>query len=153
MKLSTRARYGLRAMVDLATHSDGQPVMMRAIASNQVLSKRYLDNIFATLRQEGLVLSVRGAAGGYRLARPAEDIRVDDVVSALEGDILLVHCEDEFGGCDRHGRCAASEGWWNASKALRDSLHDVTLAELVVRQKWLDKEFAEVDAAEAPAKD
>ena len=151
MKLSTRARYGLRAMVDLAAHTDGAPVMMRAIASNQTLSKRYLDNIFATLRQEGLVLSVRGAAGGYRLARKPEDIRVDEVVEALEGNILLVHCEDEFGGCDRHGRCAASEVWWEASKALRDSLRGVTLADLVQRQENLDKEFAEVEAAQKAA--
>ena len=146
MKLSTRARYGLRAMVDLAGHTGDTPVMMRVIAQNQVLSKRYLDNIFATLRQEGLVLSVRGAAGGYRLARKAEDIRVDQVVEALEGNILLVHCEDEFGGCDRHGHCAASEVWWNASKALRDSLRAVTLADLVEVQKLLDAEHAEFEA-------
>jgi len=146
MKLSTRARYGLRAMVDLAAHKGDAPVMMRAIASNQTLSKRYLDNIFATLRQEGLVQSVRGAAGGYRLSRKAEEIYVDEVVQALEGNIVLVHCEDEFGGCDRHGRCAASEVWFDASIALRDTLHAVTLADLVIRQEVLDQEFAEVEA-------
>ena len=136
-------------MVDLATHSGEAPVMMRSIAANQVLSKRYLDNIFATLRQEGLVLSVRGAAGGYRLARKAEEIRVDEVVAALEGNILLVSCADEFGGCDRHGHCAASEVWRDASTALRDSLHAVTLAELVERQKWLDRQVSEAEAAQA----
>ena len=151
MKLSTRARYGLRALIDLASHSGDGPLMMRVIARNQVLSKRYLDNIFATLRQEGLVLSVRGAAGGYRLARKAEDIRLDEGVEALEGNLLLVHCGEELSTtCDRRGRCAASEVWRDASMALRDSLHGVTLADLVERQKWLDGEFADIQAVEAP---
>lgn len=137
MKLSTRARYGLRAMVALAMRADDAPVMMRSIAEHEGLSKRYLDNIFATLRQEGLVLSVRGACGGYRLARPAQDIHVDEVVEALEGDILLVHCAAEFGGCPKHGSCATSEVWENASTALREAFHAVTLQDLAERQGHL----------------
>jgi len=125
-------------MVDLAGRSGGAPIMMRSIAEAEGLSKRYLDNIFATLRQEGLVRSVRGASGGYRLARPAEEIHVDEVVEALEGNILLVHCDDEFGGCPRRGSCAASEVWDNASTALRDSLHGVTLRDLAKRQSYLE---------------
>jgi Rrf2 family transcriptional regulator, cysteine metabolism repressor len=139
MKLSTRARYGLRAMVDLAEHGgDGAPLMMRAIAEQQGLSKRYLDNIFATLRQAGLVRSVRGASGGYRLACEADDIRVDQVVEALEGNLELVHCEEHAKDCTRYRRCATSEVWHAASVALRDSLSSMTLADLVKRQAELD---------------
>jgi Rrf2 family transcriptional regulator, iron-sulfur cluster assembly transcription factor len=138
MKLSTRARYGLRAMTDLAMRDDGAPVMMRSIAANEDLSKRYLDNIFATLRQEGLVRSIRGAAGGYRLARPADQIHVDEIVAALEGEILLVHCDHEFDGCDKQGRCATSEIWQQASDALRSTFSAVSLADLAERQASLE---------------
>ena len=139
MKLSTRARYGLRAMVDLASRSNGAPIMMRSIAESEGLSKRYLDNIFATLRKQGLVRSVRGASGGYRLARAAEEIHVDEVVTALEGEILLVHCAQEFGGCPKQGVCATSEVWQNASSALRDSLHQYTIHDLSLRQAKLEE--------------
>ncbi len=140
MKLSTRARYGLRAMVDLAEHGGGTPLMMRAIAEQQNLSKRYLDNIFATLRQAGIVHSVRGASGGYRLARPAEQIRVDEVVTALEGELELVHCEEHADDCARYGHCVTSEVWHTASVALREALASLTLADLVARQAELDAE-------------
>jgi len=140
MKLSTRARYGLRAMTDLAMREKGAPVMMRSIAANEDLSKRYLDNICATLRQEGVVRSIGGAAGGYRLARPPAEIRVDEIVAALEGEILLVHCDQEFDGCDRAGRCATSEIWQQASDALRTTFSAVTLADLAVRQAHLEAE-------------
>lgn len=146
MKISTRARYGLRAMVDLAEHGgDGAPLMMRAIAEQQGLSKRYLDNIFVTLRQVGMVRSVRGASGGYRLAREAGEIRVDQVVEALEGNPELVHCEEYAKDCIRHRRCATSEVWHAASVALRESLASKTLSDLVKRQAELDA-AAEADS-------
>jgi Rrf2 family transcriptional regulator, cysteine metabolism repressor len=141
MKLSTRARYGLRAMLELAKRDTTSPVMMRSIAAEQGLSKRYLDNIFATLRQAGLVHSVRGASGGYRLARTADDIFALDVIEALEGDLSLVACREEFGGdCDRYGHCATSELWSNASIAMRAVFSDATLGSLAARQAVLDSE-------------
>ncbi len=146
MKLSTRARYGLRAMLELAKRDTTSPVMMRSIAAEQGLSKRYLDNIFATLRQSGLVHSVRGASGGYRLARPADEIFALDVIEALEGDLSLVACKEEFGGdCDRFGRCATSELWRDASTAMRSVFSAATLSSLAARQDELE------DAAGAPA--
>ena len=139
MKLSTRARYGLRAMVELATRDTTDPVMMRSIAEEQNLSKRYLDNIFATLRQAGLVRSVRGASGGYRLARPPELIRADEVVEALEGELNLVPCGSEFGSdCGRFGACATSELWYQATEAMRAVLKGTTLDTLVQRQRELE---------------
>ena len=146
MKLSTRARYGLRAMLELAKRDTTSPVMMRSIAAEQGLSKRYLDNIFATLRQSGLVHSVRGASGGYRLARPADEIFALDVIEALEGDLSLVACKEEFGGdCDRFGRCATAELWRDASTAMRSVCSAATLSSLAARQDELE------DAAGAPA--
>ncbi len=139
MKLSTRARYGLRAMLELAMRNTTNPVMMRSIAAEQGLSKRYLDNIFATLRQAGLVHSVRGASGGYRLARPSAEIPALEVIEALEGSLRLVACHEEFAGdCDRYGQCATSELWQDASRAMRTVLRDTTLDDLAERQRALD---------------
>ncbi len=138
MKLSTRARYGLRAMLELTMRETTDPVMMRSIAAEQGLSKRYLDNIFATLRQAGLVHSVRGASGGYRLARPAAEIPALEVIEALEGSLQLVACAEEFAGdCDRYGACATSELWSDASSAMRRVLDDTSLASLAQRQRAL----------------
>jgi Rrf2 family protein len=139
MKLSTRARYGLRAMLELASRHTSSPVMMRSIASEQGLSKRYLDNIFATLRQAGLVNSVRGASGGYRLARGADEILALEVIEALEGDLSLVACEEEFGGeCERYGCCATSELWSSATAAMRSVFATTTLSSLATRQEVLN---------------
>ncbi len=139
MKLSTRARYGLRAMLELTMRDTTDPVMMRSIAAEQGLSKRYLDNIFATLRQAGLVHSVRGASGGYRLARGAAEIPALEVIEALEGSPQLVACAEEFAGdCDRFGTCATSELWRDSSAAMRRVLQDMSLAALADRQRALD---------------
>lgn len=138
MKLSTRARYGLRAMVELGAHEGAEPLMMRAIAERQNLSKRYLDNIFAVLRQQGLINSVRGAAGGYSLARSADQITAVEIVEAMEGELLLVHCS-ENSGCDREGACAAQELWVEASVALKETLGSWTLQQLIDRQLSLEE--------------
>lgn len=144
MKLSTRARYGLRAMLELTMRDTADPVMMRSIAAEQGLSKRYLDNIFATLRQAGLVHSVRGASGGYRLAREAAEIPALEVIEALEGSLQLVACAEEFAGdCDRFGKCATSELWLSASTAMRAVLSEHTLADLARRQRVLCPEDGE----------
>ncbi len=126
-------------MLELAKRHTTSPVTMRSIASEQGLSKRYLDNIFATLRQAGLVNSVRGGAGGYRLARDADQIFALDVIETLEGDLSLVACREEFGGdCEWYGHCASSELWSDASKAMRRVFSDATLASLTARQELLD---------------
>ncbi len=138
MKLSTRARYGLRAMVELGAHQGAEPLMMRAIAERQNLSKRYLDNIFAVLRQQGLITSVRGAAGGYSLSRPADQITAIEIVEAMEGELMLVHCA-ENNTCDRIGACVAQELWKEASAALKKTLSAWTLQQLIDRQLALEE--------------
>ena len=90
MKLSTKSRYGTRALVDLAHHSQTGHVSLKSIAERQNISPKYLEQEFATLRRAGLVKSIKGAQGGYMLGRPAREIHVDEIIRALEGDLLIV---------------------------------------------------------------
>ena len=93
MKLSTKGRYGLRALVDLAVNSREEAVCIQSIADRQNISESYLEQLMRLLRKAGLVQSVRGAGGGYRLAKPAESISVGDILRALEGDLEAVNCK------------------------------------------------------------
>ncbi|MBQ9062223.1 MAG: Rrf2 family transcriptional regulator [Eubacterium sp.] len=92
MKLTTRGRYGLRAMIDLAVHEQESAVSAQSIAERQDLSERYLEQLIRAMKKAGLVESIRGAGGGYRLARPADQISVGDILRALEGSIDAVSC-------------------------------------------------------------
>ena len=123
MRLSTRSRYAARALGELVRQGgENEPVMMRKLAERQNVSKRYLDNIFSTLRLAGLIRTTRGAAGGYMLNRAADQITVLDVVEALDGDLDLVECVDEGYDCSMKGDCACHVVWSEASNALRDAL-------------------------------
>ena len=90
MKISTKGRYGLRALVDLAGHDNGEPIALASIAQRQKLSLNYLEQVFGTLRKAGIVVSVKGAGGGYKLARDAESITVKEVLEALEGTFSII---------------------------------------------------------------
>lgn len=91
MKISTKGRYGLRALVDMAANTDGEPVSLTQTASRQNLSLNYLEQVFGTLRKAGIVASVKGAGGGYRLARDAAEITVSEILEALEGEFSIVN--------------------------------------------------------------
>ena len=93
MKLSTKGRYGLRAIVDLAVYSEKESVSISSIARRQNISERYLEQLAGKLKKAGLIMSTRGAQGGYRLARPADEISVGDVLRALEGNLEAVECQ------------------------------------------------------------
>ena len=92
MKLSTKGRYGLRALIDLAQNSTEEPVSITSIAERQEISERYLEQLMSKLKKSGIVKSIRGAAGGYILARPMEEISVGDILRALEGSLDPVDC-------------------------------------------------------------
>ncbi|MFH1532580.1 MAG: Rrf2 family transcriptional regulator [Pseudomonadota bacterium] len=131
VRLSTRSRYAARALGELVRQGgEDAPVMMRKLAERQQVSKRYLDNIFATLRVAGLIRTTRGAAGGYMLNRPAETITLLQVVEALDGDLDLVECVAPDFVCERKGRCAPYVVWCDASAALQDALRKVDLGTL-----------------------
>ena len=130
LKLSTKARYGLRAMVELACHEGEGPVQLRAIAGAQNLSPKYLEQLTIPLRNSGLIHSERGPRGGYRLAKPASRITALDVVRAVEGAVTLLDCVSEPDVCERSAGCAARGLWSKVSAAINATLREVTLADL-----------------------
>ncbi len=132
MKLSTKGRYGLRAIIDLALNSEnGNAVCIQSISERQNISESYLEQLVRKLRTEGLVKSVRGAGGGYELARPAEKISVGDVLRALEGSIEAVSCGDDEGCCDQADLCVTRLVWDRVNKAIEGAVDTVTIAQLV----------------------
>lgn len=140
MKLSTRTRYGLRAMVELAAQQSKTPVMVRKIAEQQQISKKYLDIIFTTLKLAGLVRAIRGATGGFLLTRPPEQIRISEIVEALEGTLSPVECCSTPDLCGRSEGCAARILWVELEEAIRNTLERLTLADLVARQGKLSQD-------------
>jgi Rrf2 family protein len=133
IRISTRGRYALRAMVDVAQHSENGPVARQDIAARQAISADYVAQLFRRLQAAGLVEGVKGPGGGYRLVRESARITVTDIVRAVEGPVALVHCvlPDENGEptCDRIPQCATH----SLSEAVTDLLDSVTLQDLADR--------------------
>ena len=132
MKLSTRSRYGLRALAALARHK-GQVVPAETLAAEEGISKKYLDAILSSLRRARLIEAVHGAAGGYRLAKPASEITAGDAVLVLEEGLSLVPCVECKENCDRFAFCPTRDLWVDVTRAVLDELSVVSLAELVSR--------------------
>jgi Rrf2 family protein len=135
MKISTRLRYGLRMMMDLGARGGTVPILLREIARDECISEKYLSQIIIPLKAHGLVATFRGAHGGYMLGRPATDIRIKEIVEALEGTIELVDCIESPATCARSGECVARELWEGLGGAMRGYLESVTLDELVRKLK------------------
>jgi Rrf2 family protein len=135
MRLSTRARYGLRAILQLAQSFDKGPVLTRTIAQDQDISVKYLHALLTTLKDAGLVRSVRGPSGGYTLARRPSKIRVSEVVRALEGSLSLIECVEDRAVCKRVDRFAARDIWRDLSKAIEGALSSLTLGDVVARME------------------
>lgn len=133
MKLSTKVRYGLRAMVDLARTYGGDPVSMATIAKQHGISRKYLHAILTTLRTAGFVKAARGTTGGYVLARPPASFRVSDIVEVLEGSITLADCVNDSRTCGRAASCVTREVWQELSRAIEVVLSGITLEDLVRR--------------------
>ena len=135
MKLSTRARYGTRALLDLALHQGERPVILKDIAQRQQVSLRYLEHIIGSLIAAGIIRSTRGARGGVSLARPPEEIKLSEVVQVLEGSITPAECVDNPGICDRSELCVTRDIWDELKKAMNGLLESITLQDLLGRQK------------------
>jgi len=125
-------------MIELAAHGQDGPLMVRKIAEKQRISKKYLDIIFTSLKLAGLVRAIRGASGGFLLTRAPEEIRVSEIVAALEGALAPVECCQSPGICERSSQCAAQELWMRLEAAIRETLDAVTLIDLVNDQAALD---------------
>ena len=130
MKVSTKGRYGLRAMVDLAEHEEGKAIPIREISERQNISEQYLEQLFATLRKAELVKSVRGAHGGYMLNHEPEDISVGDILTTLEGPVAPVDCVIEEDFCNYIDKCVMHGLWEELADVINDVIENMTLADL-----------------------
>jgi len=132
IRITTRGRYALRAMVDLALHSADEPVARQEIAERQGISADYVAQLFLQLKDAELVEGVRGPGGGYRLARGADEILASDVLEAVEGPIALVYCVDpqDDSSCNRIDGCVTHLLWKRLSVAMKEFLDSVTLQDL-----------------------
>jgi len=139
MKLSTRARYATRALLDLALHQAEEPVLLRDIARRQQISLLYLEHLIAPLIAAGMVRSTRGAKGGLSLAKPPEEIRLSEIVYLLEGSIALVECVNNPEICTRSELCVTRDIWGELKKAMDGVLEAITLQDLVERQKTKER--------------
>ncbi|MFH1129817.1 MAG: Rrf2 family transcriptional regulator [Pseudomonadota bacterium] len=135
MKISTRSRYALRAMLELALRKGDGPVLMQDIADEQEVSRKYLDAIFTSLKATGLVRSKRGVGGGYLLAKDPTQIKIGDILRALEGPISLVDCVGDDTLCSRSKVCVTREIWDEIGQAIERILDDMTLADLVDKHR------------------
>ena len=134
MKFSTKDRYALRLMVELANHSLEDLLPLKAISDSQGISQKYLEQIVTTLSRAGFLKSVRGAQGGYRLAREPKDYTVGEILRATEGNLFPVSClENEPAGCDRVEQCATFSFWVGLQEVIDDYVDHVTLADLAAR--------------------
>ncbi len=135
MKLSTKGRYGVRLMLDLALHEGNGPVSLRDVASRQEISEKYLSNLVPPLRNSGLINSVRGAQGGYVLARDPREITLKDILLVLEGPMHLVECAGHPEICSRSAECLVRDVWSEVGSMMLDALASVTLESMVEKQK------------------
>jgi Rrf2 family protein len=135
MKLSTKGRYGTRAMLDIACHAEKGPCVMKEISARQDISPKYLDHILSSLRRARLIKNIRGKGGGYILARPASAITLKDIIEAVEGSLAPVECVDNPALCGRSAACPTIEVWRNVRDAVAGVLDAATLEGLVELQK------------------
>ena len=135
MKLSTRTRYGVRAILELAMSGNKGPLQLKIIAQRQDISVKYLEQLMVVLKAAGFVRSIRGSKGGYMLAKAPDQIELIDVLHCLEGTVITVECVENKDYCVRAADCAARDLWVKVQKAIDDVLKSVTLQDLVNRPK------------------
>lgn len=138
MKLSTKGRYGLKAMFQLALTQSKGPVPLKQIAEKQDLSENYLEQLFSTLRKDGLLSSVRGAQGGYLLARPPEEITVGNILRSLEGELAPSDCIiDGVNECERETICVTKNVWIKIKDSIDEVVDSITLKDMIEDDKKL----------------
>jgi Rrf2 family protein len=135
MKLSTKGRYAPRAMLDLALNYGKGPMSLKNIGRRQEISERYLEHIMITLQSAGLVQSTRGSRGGFSLAKLPKEIKLSQIIQAVEGSISLVACVDDPKLCNRVDTCVTHEIWKKLKKAMLKVFDSVTLEDMLKMQK------------------
>ncbi len=133
MKISTKGRYGLRALIDLAQYSEIEPVSISSIANRQGISERYLEQLMTLLKKAEIIKSIRGAGGGYVLARDTGDISVGDVLRALEGSLEPVECAafHEEDSCAASDVCVTKYVWQRINESINRTVDEISLKQLV----------------------
>jgi Rrf2 family cysteine metabolism transcriptional repressor len=134
LKLSTRVRYGTRALLDLALQPDTGPVLLKDIANRQNISLQYLEHIIGPLVNSGIVKSTRGVNGGIQLNQRPEDVKLGEVVRLLEGNTAPVDCIGDPESCNRSHQCVTRDVWCEMKRAIDETLNAVTLRDLVERR-------------------
>ncbi|MFC1779641.1 Rrf2 family transcriptional regulator [Thermodesulfobacteriota bacterium] len=135
MRMSTKAQYAVRAMVNLNLHSEGKPVSLRDISLRESISLTYLEQLFVKLRRGQIVKSVRGPGGGYLLARPAKNIQVDEIIDSVEESLVPVSCMDQQKGCACDEQCVTHNVWHGLAEKIRQFLSSITLDDLTAEAK------------------
>lgn len=130
MKISTKGRYGLRILLDIVLNGDNSPRLARDIATSQKISNKYISRLVIDLRKAGFIKSVRGAKGGYTLARFPEDITLLEIVETMEGRTTIVDCVLKPDACSKIGGCAVHQTWSEINRKIRDVLGEVTLKDI-----------------------
>jgi Rrf2 family protein len=131
MKLSTRTRYAVRALIELALNEPNKPLQLKIIAERQDISIKYLEQLIAVLRSAGFVKSIRGSKGGYLLAKEPDKIVLNSVFHCLEGNVNTAECVEDKDYCQRSSDCAARELWTKVQQAIEEVLQSITLQDLV----------------------
>lgn len=135
MKMSTKGRYAVMAMIDIGQQGEGRPVSLNEIADRQDISQEYLEQLFGRLRRAGLVNSSRGPGGGYVLARPAAEIALSDVILAADEPLRVTRCEgDAVDGCVKGQQCCAHDLWSSLGRQMMYFLESVTLEDVVEKR-------------------
>ena len=145
MKISTKGRYGARAMLELAASYDERLVPAAEVASNQGISLKYLESLLVSLKSAGLVISERGKRGGYSLARPPSEISMYDVLGSLEDSLDFVYCTEKPHGCERLELCVTRQVWIELKRATDRILKRTYLDDLLERQKALGEQRAHAE--------
>lgn len=142
MKISTKGRYAIRLMIDIAQYSNGENVSIKDISKRQNISLKYLEQIVNTLSKAGFLRSYRGAQGGYRLTRKPEEYTIGDILRITEGELAPVAClEDESNQCPRVSRCPTIEFWTGLYKMINEYLDGTTILDLVKKAEENNADF------------
>lgn len=142
MKISTKGRYALRLMLDLATYNNGEPISLKDVAKRQQISDKYLEQIIAVLNKAGYVRSIRGAQGGYLLKKAPSEYTVGMILRLTEGDLAPVSCVgDESDECDRRDCCVTVRIWERIYNAVNDVVDSITLADMLEWQAELGEHY------------
>ncbi len=131
MKISTKGRYGVRILLDLALHDNETPRLIRDISQSQQISEKYISRLIISLRKAHMVRSIRGAKGGFRLAKQPEELTLLDIVEVMEGPISIIDCVRCPEKCQKAEKCATREVWERLNSDIQESMRKITLADII----------------------